>query len=350
MTSFTDRHRELLFDYSLGLTSQGEAAEAERVLAEFPEAVSLYDTLRSVLSPLDALEVEPCPDELAARTVLRLKETARVAATQDEEDVEELVSARQGADETIRIPFWRNWGDIAAVAAVLVLFVGVVLPTLGFARQKYWQSRCQANLGGVQEGLASYAGDFNGEFPSVATEVGAPWWKVGYQGPENHSNTRRGWVLVRQGYVSPDKFLCPARRVDGHVSFDQLKVEDYSDFPNRRFIGFSIRIGSPQSKESDLSARNVLMADLNPIAEMLPADHSASVNLRLCDELLNGNSRNHGGRGQNVLLGDGAVQFIRQRHTSLSDDDIYTLSEMSDGCRILGYERPSRDGDAFLAP
>ena len=63
MTPFSDQHRELLFDYSLGLTSESETAEAERLLAESQEAEGLYEALRSVLSPLDALEVEPCPDD-----------------------------------------------------------------------------------------------------------------------------------------------------------------------------------------------------------------------------------------------------------------------------------------------
>lgn len=348
MTSFTDRHRELLFDYSLGLTSESETAEAERLLTESPEAVTLYDTLRSVLSPLDALEVEPCPEELAERTVLRLRETSR--ATSGSDRPEELVATGQVDPPTIRVPFWRNWGDIAAVAAVLVLFVGVGMPTLGFARQKYWQARCQANLSGVQEGLANYVADNEGQLPRVAMEAGAPWWKVGYQGPENYSNTRRGWVLVRQGYVPVGRFVCPARKIDGNVSFDTLKVEDYSDFPDRRFIGFSIRVGCPQSNGNDLTERKVLMADLNPISEELPTDHSADVNLRLCEKLLSANSKNHGGRGQNVLLSNGAVQFTKQRHTSFSDDDIYTLAEMSDGCAIKGCERPSCEQDAFLAP
>ncbi len=348
MTSFTDRHRELLFDYSLGLTSESEAVEAERLLAESPEAVSLYDTLRSVLSPLDALEVEPCPEELAERTVLRLRESSRAGSEPDRPD--ELVATGPVGPATVRIPFWRNWGDIAAVAAVLVLFVGIGVPTLGFARQKYWQARCQANLSGVEDGLASYVADNNGQLPQVATEDGAPWWKVGYQGPENHSNTRRGWVLVRQGYVPPSQFVCPARKIDGYVSFDKLKVEDYSDFPDRRFIGFSIRVGCPQSSGNDMTGRKVLIADLNPISEELPTDHSAEVNVRLCDKLLNANSKNHSGRGQNVLFSDGAVQFTRQRHTSDSDDDIYTLTGMSDGCAIKGYERPSCEQDAFLAP
>ena len=197
----------------------------------------------------------------------------------------------QVAGPAIRIPFWRNWGDIAAVAAVLVLFVGVGLPTLGFARQKYWQARCQANQAAVHEGLANYAAEHEGRLPGLAVDAGSPWWKVGYQGPEDYSNTRQGWRFVREGYVSPEKFLCPARGVEGRVSFDRLKVEDYSDFPHREFIGFSIRINCPQSREVGLTPRKVLMADRNPIAERLPTDYSAEFRLRIDQELLGANSR-----------------------------------------------------------
>ncbi len=348
MTSFTDRHRELLFDYSLGLTSESETVEAERLLAQSQEAVGLYDTLRSVLSPLDALEVEPCPEELAARTVLRLKEASEAALRPKRS--EELLPAGEAGPAMIRIPFWRNWGDIAAVAAVLVLFVGVVVPTLSFARQQYWQSRCQANLGDVQQGMVRYAGDHDGQLPSVPTEAGAPWWKVGYQGPENHSNTRRGWQLVREKYVSPQTFVCPARGIGGNVSFDNLKVEDYSDFPDRRFIGFSIRIGCSQSSQGNPGTRSVLVADQNPLAERLPADYSAEFRLRVDEEFLRANSRNHGGRGQNVAFSDGSIQFLRQRHTSFSEDDIFMPAEITDGCEMRGYERPCSERDAFVAP
>jgi hypothetical protein len=134
--------------------------------------------------------------------------------------------------------------------------------------------------------MVRYAGDHDGQFPSVPMEDGAPWWKVSYQGPENHSNTRRGWQLVRERYVSPDKFICPARPIDGKVSFENLKVEDYSDFPDRRFISFSIRIGCPRSKETNSGTRRVLVADLNPIAEKLPADYSAEFRLRVDEDLL----------------------------------------------------------------
>jgi hypothetical protein len=62
------------------------------------------------------------------------------------------------------------------------------------------------------------------------------------------------------------------------------------------------------------------------------------------------NSANHRGRGQNVLLNDGSVEFKKERHTSLSEDDIYILQDMSCGTEVTGCERPSCSEDFFLGP
>ena len=201
MTPLDNDQQELLFDHAMGLTSGSDAAEADRLLATYPEAVHIYETLRNALAPLDSLDVEPCPHLLVERTISGLKEKAQVGAGQHR--LEELLQAEQVGPVRFKIPFWRNWGDIAAVAAVLVLFVGVVLPALGFSRQRYWQQRCQAQLAGIHNGVASYVSEHDGQLPRVPMAPGSPWWKVGYQGSENHSNTRRGWLLVQQGYVEP---------------------------------------------------------------------------------------------------------------------------------------------------
>ena len=70
----------------------------------------------------------------------------------------------------------------------------------------------------------------------------------------------------------------------------------------------------------------------------------------MCKELLRSNSRNHDSRGQNLLLYDGSVEFVRVRRSRLSDDDIYTLQGMSCGSMVKGREYPSSDTDTFLAP
>jgi hypothetical protein len=348
MTPLNDQQRQLLLDYSLGLTCESETAEAERLLASSPEAAELRGLLTSALSPLDSLESEPCPDDLAERTVRRLREQAQADFGRGR--LVELLAAEQSGVPTIRVPFFRNWSEVAAVAAVIVLFVGVFFPASGFMRSKYHQVRCGSQLGAIANGLFSYVSDHDGLLPAVAMTPGAPWWTIGYPGEENYSNTRRGWLLVRLLYVEPGRFVCPARRVAHKPDFATLVIEDHNDFPSRAFIHFSIRIGCLDSDERRLEQRQVLMADLNPLSERLPTDHSASLSIELCEELMTSNSRNHNGRGQNLLLSDGSVEYIKVRRASISSDDIYTLQAMSCGSMVYGVEFPSCEKDTFLAP
>lgn len=348
MTPLNSQQQQLLFDYSLGLTSAEENAEAEGLLASNAEALLIHQAFKAALEPLDSLEHQVCPADLEERTLNRLCQAAQLASEQDRL---EAVPAGEATDsKTIKIPFWRNWGDIAAAAAAIILFVGVLLPTLNFARERYFQTRCQAQLAGIYQGLAEYAADNEGRLPTVAVEPGSPWWKVGYQGDENHSNSRRAWQLVRQGYVPLERFVCPGRSESRGLPFEAVKIQKYNDFPDRAYIQFSTRLAGPQSPERYLTEDTVLFADLNPIAERFPASYTEPLRLRLNRELLSANSTSHGRRGQNVLLYGGSVRFVRERFIDGSEDDFYTLDEMSDGTQVTGREVPSCETDAFLIP
>jgi hypothetical protein len=348
MTPLNSQQKQLLFDYSLGLTSPNESAEAQRLITTNQKALDTYHSLQNTLSPLDTWEIEPCPDELVDATVLRLKESFAEQAGQDR--LSRLLEAQETSGQVIRFPTWRSFSNLAAVAAVIVVVGAILIPALGSARQRYWQYRCEQQFGNIYTGLANYVSDFDGRMPRVATAAGAPWWKVGDQGQENHSNTRQAWLLVREGYVPAQDFLCPARGQPRTPSITPVQASQYNDFPNRDYIHFSVRVGCPDSPPANLSERRAILADLNPISEQLPVDHSQPFTLRLCKELMMYNSPNHGRRGQNVLFCNGSVEFTRTRHTSVSDDDIYTLREMSDGCEIHGCEVPVAEDDAFLVP
>ena len=338
MTPLNSQQQQLLFDYALGLTSEQENTEAEDLLASSEEASGLYELFRSSIEPLDSVEPEACPDDLAENTVSLLLSQAKEAAA----------THADAGPTVVKIPFWRNWGEIATVAAALVLFVGVLLPTLSSARDKYYQTRCQAQLAGIHTGVADYAADHDGQLPTVAMAPGAPWWKVGYQGQENHSNTRRAWQLVRQGYVPLDQFTCPGRDESGQIATDAIKVDNYNDFPARAYIQYSTRLVCPQSSDAGSPATRVIFADRSPISEKLPSSYDQALRLKLSRNLLTANSTSHNERGQNVLMCDGSVHFVRERHTSFSDDDIYTLTDMSDGYEVTGCEVPSCETDAFL--
>jgi hypothetical protein len=348
MTPLNDYQKQLLFDYSLGMTSGPETDEAQRLLGFNQEAAELHDMFQGALAPLAILESEPCPEDLTERLFLRLNSAATAASGRDR--LEELLAAEQSEPRTIRIPLWRNWSEVIAAAAAIILFVGILFPTVGFMRNQYWQTRCGGQLGSIYGGLRNYVSDHDGLLPAVAMAPGTPWWKVGYQGKENHSNSRRAWLLVTGGYVEPQMFLCRGRREARGLNFEGFKIQDLKDFPSRMYISFSVCMTCPTSNRRGLTSKRVLMADRNPLFEDLPSDHSTLLRLEISERQVSSNSRNHNYRGQNALLYDGSVEFTKVRYTSISDDDIYTLRDMCCGTKVHGCEVPSCDTDFFLVP
>lgn len=344
MSSLNDLQKQLLFDYCIGSTSEKETAEAEALIASNLEAVEIHSKLKAALAPLDSLELEPCPDDLVERTILRLNNTARSSQLQ----LQQLLAAEQNRQVTAKIGFWRNLGEVGAVAAVIMLVAGVLMPTLTNARQKYWKQGCRAQLGSIFKGISLYSSDYEGRLPTVAMAAGSPWWKVSHPGKEPCSNTRHLWLPVKLSYIDPADFVCPGRSQGRALQFDISQVQDYHDFPARRYITFSFRVRCPKSKEGYLLDGRALMSDLTPLFENLPRDISGRLRLRLNDTLLSINSRNHKRRGQNVLYGDGSVKFLTNR--LIGSDDIFTLQDMFRGCEVQGTEVPTCETDNFFAP
>ncbi len=346
MTSLNNLQKQLLFDYCIGLTSEQQAAEAKALISSSKEAAELYSKLQSALSPLDSSEPEPCPDDLAERTILRLKELANSSHDQ----LEHLLATEQTRTVTTKAGFWHNFNHVISVAAVILLVAGILIPSLSFARQYVYKCRCQNQLKDIFSGLSNYTEDNDGQLPTVAAATGSPWWKVGYQGKENHSNTRPVWLLVKGNYVKPASFVCPGSRQGRSLQLNESQIQKYNDFPTRKHITYSFRIRCINAKKGRLVCSKVLMADSNPLSERLPSDFSKTFKLLVDEELMTLNSNNHKRRGQNVLFGDGCVEFAKTRRTGVSEDDIFALQEMSCGSEMKGYEVPSCETDAFLAP
>ncbi|MBA7615391.1 hypothetical protein ES703_22672 [subsurface metagenome] len=343
MSSINNEQKQLLFDYCVGLTSQEQTAEAEALISSNQEAAEIHSRLQATLAPLESVEFEPCPDGLVERTVWQVSNLADSGRHR----LEQLLVSEQTQKVTTKTAFWRNLSEMAAVAAAVILVTAVLVPTLSFARQKYRQQRCRMQLGSIFQGLSNYISDHDGQPPAVASAAGAPWWKVGCQDNENCSNTRHIWLLVKGGYVDSVNFVCPGRSRRQTPRLKSFQVQNYNDFPGREYITYSFRIRCSMYENGRLLCRKVLMADLSPLFEKLPDDYTKSLRLRLDKKLLTINSNNHNRRGQNVLFGDGRVEFLKTRHIGISKDDIFTLqdTDIYQGCEV-----PSCETDFFLAP
>jgi hypothetical protein len=342
MSPLNSQQKQLLFDYCIGLTTEEQTAEAQALISANDEAAEIHSMLRAALEPLDTLEPEPCPDDLAERTILRLNNLARSSQLQ----LQQLLAGEQVRRVHVKSPFWRNVGKMVATAAVFLIALGAFQSSSNFARQQYGQYRCRTQLGGIFRGLDDYIADNDGKLPALATAQGAPWWKLGDQGKENHSNTRCMWLLVKGGYVDPAIFVCPGRRQKLVIRFESSQVKNYNDFPGRQHMTYSIRICC-KIPTVDMLSQKVLMADLSPLFEDLPQDFSRPLNKEVDEDLLNHNSINHNYRGQNILVGDGSTRFQRNRLLGITRDDIFTIQNIRN---YNGTERPANEADNFLAP
>ena len=346
MSPLNNEQKQLLFDYCIGVTSQKETAEAKALISSNKEAAEIHSKLKAAIAPLDSLEPEPCPDELVEHTIWRVNKLADSSQRQ----LQQLLASEQTRNVATKSQLWWNLGKIAAAAAVILIVLGTWFAPLDFVRQKYRQQRCQTQMGGIFQGLSNYISDHDGQSPTVATIAGAPWWKVGDQGSENHSNTRHIYLLVKGGYVELSNFVCPGCKGEKPVKLNDSQIKANKDFPSRKYVTYSFQIRCSRTESGKLLCRKVLMADRNPLFEKLPKEFSRQFRLQLNRKLLTLNSINHNRRGQNVLSGDGHVEFLKTRFIGISEDaedDIFTLqdTDIYQGCEV-----PSRETDFFLAP
>ena len=344
MIPLKSEQKQLLFDHCIGLTIREKNAEAEALISSNQEAAEIHSKLKATLAPLRSIDPESCPDALAERTIRGLNSMANSS----QHRLKQLLASEQKRDVAVKGRHWMGFSRRLATAAVLMIVGSLLITTFravsGYTRYHSLRQQCQMQQSNIFQGLHNYISDHDGNPPTVASAAGAPWWKVGDQGTENHSNTRRVYLLVKNGYVKPGDFVCRACEYGETQPLTPSQVSKLRDFPSRRYITYSFQISCRRTDNGTPFCRNVIMADWNPLFEEMP-ENSKPFILRLNKKLLSLNSINHKRRGQNILFGDGRVEFLKTRF--IGTDDIFTLqnTDIYHGC-----EAPSHKNDFFLAP
>lgn len=335
MSTLSTMDKALVFDYCIGLLSSEQADRVEKLIEHSAGARELRDRIQTVLNPLAAAAVD-CPDELADRTVERL---CALTAQIDSADV--------SAPRVVRLGLRRNLSHVAAVvtvAASILLVVGAAIPAFDFLRHRHYRQVCLSQLAGIFRSIDLYSSDYDNTLPAMARVAGAPWHRIGNQGPGGYSNTANLYLLLKHGYTgNPGDFICCGSAKPTTTDLEPSQLATHQDFPSREHITYSYRLMSnPRTKKTSLASRP-LIADMNPHFEKLALD----MNVRPSRECLTLNSRNHGGKGQNILWGDGRVLFSRTRTVGDPPNDIYTINNTS---TYRGFEWPAGPNDTFVAP
>jgi prepilin-type processing-associated H-X9-DG protein len=290
-------------EYVMGLMDPAMHAEMESALRQDADLRRQTELVRQAIAPLAADQADDdVSPALFASTIAKVAE--HICSEHDLPHAPETIVDRTPGGERR----WYQRLDVIVAASLLLFAVGVSAPFLLRSQAAAKMAECQNNLRQLFASLGSYR-DVHGHFPSVA---------------ERPPHVAAGMVL-------------PLLREAG-----VLPAESNLRCPNAPSIGEPELVGPEQFRSMTPEQFEAHAAHLSPYyayslgfrddaGRLLPPGESAEVPLSLTALMSDappaygvaGNSRNHDGKGQNVLFGDGHVRFATIRTVGYRGDDIF---------------------------
>jgi len=303
--------------YDLNAVPAAQKARAEKV--------------ENLLGLLDHLPAEDPGDLLIERTLQAIREARQRENAQ-----------RDNAAATVEPNgFGVRWNDVLAVAAMILITLSIAMPMVSHNRANARKVACESNLAAAGFGFGKYAGDHQGQMPAVASRPGDTWWNVNTFDKDGYaeSNSAHAFVLIRGGYVDAASFNCPENH---HAVQVTIKMRDW---PNAKAVSFSYQNQFTDQRPKwgrDADQQTIaVLADKNPLfvsGKQVETDRGE-------DELLSPNHMRLG--GQNALISDGSVRFIRIPVLN-NGDNIYHARDVK--AAYTGTETPADKSDTFLVP
>ena len=316
----TDPIQYDLLGYLLDALEPEERQEIEARLSRDP---ALQDQLALLRRGLDLLDDEPhCepPAGLAART-------CRLIASQGEVTIHrETIAGGRPTSGPPRAPHEslspppRRWRfiDLAVALAICVAGMALFIPLIQASRVQARVTACADKLHDLGVALTSYSVQHNGLFPQVAES----------------GNLAAGGIyaplLLDSGFiVNPQTVVCPGSQLADDPKFRVPTLDELETAKGKELAELQRRMGGTYGYALGYRENGVYKPTRNlyrksfALAADIPADDLSA-------------SPNHGRTGQNVLLEDGHVVFLRSSRVDGSDDDIFRNDAglVAAGCHV----------------
>jgi hypothetical protein len=331
-----------LLDLHLGQLPGHEQAGLEQRIQNDPDLAAQNEALTAMFRAL-AVDRQSRP-ELPAGLTERI--SARVAAAGPSPRVirpprKTTAQLAEELDNTgiIRL---RSFREIAAVAAVIVLAVGLGVPSMLQMRERGQRIACSANLASIGRGMQAYALANNDSLPFAGWNTSNNTWRpTDEPGLKVLLNRQHIYALLRNGHVPARIFVCPSAH-DLPMRDDQVPFHD--DFLESRNVSYAYQNMAGMRPSLRDNPDLPVLGDDNPFFDNGFPLLNIARGLGLSDPAKT-NSRAHGGAGQNILTIRGNVKWMTTPNAGVNGDNIWTLQGVDD---YTGREGPQSSTDSHL--
>jgi anti-sigma-K factor RskA len=318
----TNPNRHDLLAYLADALEPDERRAIEEALRQDP---SLNEPLRQARRQLEILndaDVDSAPPPgLADRTLRFIAESSESGGGNDLDlQPSGKRKSRSAAAREPLAPAMHPWRfvDVAVALAVCLAGACLVLPLLNISRANARVVACANNVREIGTAMTEYSEHHNGFFPRVA-ETGS-LAAGGIYAP----------TLLAGGYVTnPRLFICPGSpladdaslRIPSLAELQKATADKLAQLHRQMGGSYGYALGYRQAGVYR-PTRNLYRESFALVADMPSEDFSSSLN--------------HCSNGQNVLLEDGHVVFLKSCRLEGSTDDIFTNDDgkAAAGCHV----------------
>ncbi|HEV7299453.1 MAG TPA: hypothetical protein VGN72_08835 [Tepidisphaeraceae bacterium] len=246
---------------------------------------------------------------------------------------------------------------MTVVVGIIALLIGILIPTAQAVRHQSFITQCASHLQQLGGAMTMYINE-NRSLPRTTYSQGMPLTAgtgiestdpFGVDGPRPNDVTASIHLLRRTQKLPATIFVCPFSDAERAIP-DKIDARLQSNFSNyRQNLGYSFAVPYPDHGPSPRPSRlltksYILAADINP-GFAGADDNAALATIESPARIATmANSANHAKDGQNVLYGDGHVDWVTTAFAGPLEDNIFTNR------RNETWSGPIDDLDVMLLP